>query len=492
MLITPARSPLPRTAPEAQGIAAAAVLQFVEALDRQVHELHSFMLLRHGAVVAEGWWTPYHADDPHALYSVSKSFTATAVGLAVSEGHFSLSDPVVSFFPEYGIFGRDDFLASMTVEHLLTMTTGQALDSWQIMVERADNDWINTFFNVPVVHAPGTRFFYNNGATYLLSAIVQRTTGMNLSEYLQPRLFEPLGIAAAGWERSPQGIAVGAYGLSIRTEDVARFGQLHLQKGRWGEQQILPEDWIAAATAMQVQNGNSAEANDSTQGYGYQFWRCRHNAYRASGVFGQYCVVLPDQDAVVAFTAGLDIFDAQQPLDLIWELLLPAMRAHPLPIDATAQAALTARTGSLALSVVAGQPASPASAEVMGRTYRFDANPLTIETITVFNTQTGWRIQVTTTAGADSFPCGYKNWERGTVTTLFRNSWWSASLRTQVATSGAWTNDDRFSMLVRLVETPYFYALAFDWVADEILLEVQINVTLESPAPLLLIGRRDL
>ncbi|MDX2139480.1 MAG: serine hydrolase [Chloroflexota bacterium] len=483
---------LPRTTPEAQGIASAAILQFVDALDRHVHELHSFMLLRHGVVITEGWWSPYRAKDRHTLYSVSKSFTSTAVGFAVSEGRFSINDPVVSFFPTYDVARQGEFLAAMTVEHLLTMTTGQTQDSWQTMVERADNDWINTFFDVPVVHAPGTQFLYNNGATYLLSAIVQQTTGMNLIEYLQPRLFEPLGIDGATWESSPQGISVGAYGLSLCTEDIARFGQLYLQGGRWGDRQLLPQAWIDAAAAAQVENGNRTEASDSSQGYGYQFWRCRHNAYRASGVFGQYCVMMPDQDAVVVFTAGLDIFDAQQPLDLIWEIILPAMCASPLPMDAAAQAALSARVSSLARPVSAGQSVSPASTEVVGRTYRFDANPLLIEAITLRNAPSGWTVQVATATGEDSFPCGYGSWEHGTVSTLFKNAWWSATLRTQVATSGAWTNDDCFSMLVRLVETPYFYALTFNWVEDALLLEVHINVTLESPAPLLLLGRRDL
>src|SRR5258705_4559133 len=204
------RYELPRTSPEHRGITSSAILQFVEALERQIHEMHSFMLLRHGSVVAEGWWSPYSAVSPHVLFSVSKSFTSTAVGLAVAEGYFSIDDPVLSFFPDEMPTEASDLLAAMRVRHLLTMTSGQAIDTWGFMVDRPDGNWIKGFFTVPVVHEPGTQFVYNTGATYMLSAIVQKTTGMKIVDYLQPRLIEPLGIRNASWHESPQGItAVG-------------------------------------------------------------------------------------------------------------------------------------------------------------------------------------------------------------------------------------------------------------------------------------------
>lgn len=188
---------LPRATPESQGIASAAVLQFIETLQSQLHEIHSFMLLRHGKVVAEGWWSPYAHEHPHLLFSLSKSFTSTAVGFAVTEGHFSIDDPVLSFFSEETPVDRSHGLATMRVRHLLTMSTGQAVDTWSFMVNRPDGDWIKGFLKVPVLHTPGTHFVYNTGATYMLSAIVQKTTGMKLIDYLQPRLFAPLGIASA-------------------------------------------------------------------------------------------------------------------------------------------------------------------------------------------------------------------------------------------------------------------------------------------------------
>src|SRR5262245_47222151 len=334
---TTAEYRLQRSQPEHEGIASSVILQFVEALDSQVHEMHSFMLLRHGHVLAEGWWSPCRPDYPHLMFSVSKSFTSTAVGIAVTEGRLALDDRVLTFFPDDKPAEVSDFLAVMSVRHLLTMTTGHAVDTWPFQVECSDGNWIKAFLNVPVVHPPGTYFLYNTGATYILSAIVEKTTGMKLIDYLQPRLFDPLGIQNATWQESPQGIAAGGYGLSIKTEDLARFGQLYLQKGRWKDRQILPEAWVEAATAARVVGSDSAGQSDWMQGYGYQFWRCRHDAYQASGVFGQGCIVMPKQDAVLAFTGGIDVLEVQQVLDIVWEILLPAFELGQLAEDSVVQ-----------------------------------------------------------------------------------------------------------------------------------------------------------
>ncbi|MEO8610828.1 MAG: serine hydrolase [Chloroflexota bacterium] len=476
---------LNRNSPESQGIASSAVLRFVEALESQIHEIHSFMLLRHGDVVAEGWWSPYGRESPHMLYSVSKSFTATAVGLALTEGYFAIDDLVLPFFPDEAPIEPNDFLSAMTVRHLLSMSTGHAEDTFPYMVDRPDGNWIKGFFGVPVLHAPGTHFLYNTGATYILSAIVQKATGMKLIDYLEPRLFEPLGIEKATWEESTQGFAVGGYGLSVKTEDIAHFGQLYLQKGMWQGNRILPEAWVEAATTTQISNGNSSAQNDATQGYGYQFWRSRHNSYRGIGVFGQYCIVMPDQDVVIVMTGGLDIFDAYQPLDLIWEILLPAMQADALPDDAQAHDALTKKLSGLNMAPVQGHAASSILPQVSGRTYAVDANVFEIETVTLDFTVSGCTVTIKTAAGEETFPCGYGVWQRG-QTALFNDSRWFSDAPQPVAVSGAWTADDCFTMVVRLYETPFFHTLLYHFVGDELLLEMRVNVTFDSTRPLLL------
>ncbi len=343
---------LPRSLPEEQAVSSRAIAAFVQAVEAEKLELHSFMLLRHGRVAAEGWWHPYRADLPHMLYSLSKSFTSTAIGMAVGEGLLSVNDPVVSFFPDDLPDDLDSRMASMRVRHLLTMTTGHADDAMTRMRAAHPHHLARGFLHSTVEFAPGTHFSYNNGATYMLSAILQQASGQTLFDYLQPRLFQPLGIVGATWTKCSRGINMGAFGLSLKTEDIAKFGQLYLQRGLWQGNRILSESWIeeAASPFLPVESGS---VSDWEQGYGYQFWRCRHRAYRGDGAFGQFCVVMPEQDAVLAITSGVS--DMQAVLNCVWEHLLPALgRAAADP--ATAEEAATG--GSAATDSATGEEAA--------------------------------------------------------------------------------------------------------------------------------------
>lgn len=317
---------LPRATPESQGVSTEAIIKFIRAADDQVKSMHSFMLLRHGKVVAEAWWSPESADKPHVLWSLSKSFTSTAVGLAVHERKLSIEDPVIGFFPDALPINPSENLQKMRVKDLLTMSTGHAEEP----NVRSSQDWIKTFLAHPVEHQPGSFFRYNTPATFMQSAIVQKVTGQTVVEYLQSRLLDPLGIQPPRWDANPQGISLGGYGLYLTTEDIAKFGQLYLQKGTWESQQLIPREWIEQATSKQVSNGQNA-ASDWNQGYGFQFWRCRHNAYRGDGKDGQFCVVLPDQDAVVVMTANTTNMQSQ--LNLVWDHLLDGFKTGELPED---------------------------------------------------------------------------------------------------------------------------------------------------------------
>lgn len=331
---------MPRSSPESQGVSSQAIIDFIETADAQVNSMHSFILVRHGQVVAEAWWQPESPDKPHVLWSLSKSFTSTAVGLAVSEGKLSIDDPVLKFFPEEAPSTPSDNLKAMRVRDLLTMSTGHQ-DEPNV---RESKEWRKTFLNSVVPHKPGTHFKYNTPATYMQSAIVQKVTGEKVVDYLTPRLFEPLGIEKPKWDESPEGVSLGGYGLYLKTEDIAKFGQLYLQKGKWNGKQIVPVDWIDQATSKQVSNG-SDPSRDWDQGYGFQFWRCRHGAYRGDGKDGQFCVVLPEQDAVVAITANTG--DMQAELNVVWDKLLPAFSDKPLPENAPNVAKLSELTKQL-------------------------------------------------------------------------------------------------------------------------------------------------
>ena len=331
---------LPRGSAESQGVSSAAIRAFVETANEKIDTLHSIMIVRHGHVVAEGWWKPESADKPHVLHSLSKSFTSTAVGFAVAEGKLSVDDLVLKFFPEEAPAERSNNLKQMRVRDLLTMSTGHQ-DEPKF---NAESSWVKTFLAHPVPHKPGAHFQYNSPATYMCSAIVQKVTGQTVLDYLKPRLFEPLGIENPEWGTSPEGITVGGWGLHVRTEDIAKFGQLYLQKGKWNDRQLIPPSWIEQATARQVSNG-SDPARDWDQGYGFQFWRCRHGAFRGDGAFGQFCVVLPEQDAVIVITA--DTKDMQAELNVVWDKLLPAFHSKALPANADEESKLKRSLESL-------------------------------------------------------------------------------------------------------------------------------------------------
>ncbi|TWT43587.1 6-aminohexanoate-dimer hydrolase [Thalassoglobus neptunius] len=320
---------LPKSTPESQGVSSKGLLEFIETADREVDSMHSFMLVRNGYVVAEAWWEPESPQKPHILWSLSKSFTSTAIGLAVEEGKLSINDPVLDYFPESSPEDVSSNLKAMRIRDLLTMTTGHQ-DEVNL---RNESDWIKAFLAHPVPHKPGTHFRYNTPATFMLSAILQKVTGETVVEYLGPRLFEPLGIQFPQWDANPQGISIGGYGLYLRTEDIAKFGQLYLQRGKWNGEQLIPEEWIAEATSKQVSNGSNP-SSDWDQGYGFQFWRCRHDAFRGDGKDGQFCIVIPEYNAAVAITANTR--NMQSELNIVWDKLLPALSNSPLAADEAA------------------------------------------------------------------------------------------------------------------------------------------------------------
>jgi Beta-lactamase class C and other penicillin binding proteins len=312
---------LRRATPEQAGIDANGIGRFIRHLRMMNVNLHSFMLLRNGHVVAEGYAPPFGADTLHPIFSVSKSFTSSAVGIAIGEGLFSLDDRIVDLFPDKLAGEVHPFTAMMTVRHLLSMQTVHR-GSTRTDVE----DWVASFLNTPPAHPPGTVFAYDTTATHTLCAIIQRRSGMTVHDYLRPRLFDPIGIGRIEWESCPLGINKGGSGIRCTTEDMARFGQLYLQDGVWNGWRILPEGWVAASTAKIVDNSNARMQLEGRQGYGYQFWRGRSGSYCAFGMGGQFILVVPDQQLVLATTANtLQNRDEHQLiLDAFWQWIYPA------------------------------------------------------------------------------------------------------------------------------------------------------------------------
>jgi CubicO group peptidase (beta-lactamase class C family) len=290
--------PLPRSTPASRGVDSRRITAFLDALEALPDpQPHSLMILRHGQVVAQGWWAPYTPDRRQLLYSLSKSFTGAAAAFAYAEGLLRLDDPVVSYFPEFEAEITDPGSRSILVRHLLSMASGHSAEQWDEAVTRDPAEPVRGFLLNSPDREPGSVFAYNQPCTYTIAAIVQRASGQRLVDYLRPRLLDPLGIGDVAWQQQPAGRDIGFTGLHATTDAIATLGQLYLQRGVWDGVQLLSEEWVEQATRPQVDNSGLGWGPDWSRGYGFQFWISRHG-FRGDGAHGQFCLILPEQDAV--------------------------------------------------------------------------------------------------------------------------------------------------------------------------------------------------
>ncbi|NRF95116.1 serine hydrolase [Paenibacillus frigoriresistens] len=374
--------------------------------------------------------------------SISKSFTLTAIGMAVNEGLLSLDDTVISFFPEEVTPSIASNMASLKVRHLLTMSTGHAIDTTPVIA--SNENGAKAFLEIPIVHEPGTAFLYNTGATYMLSAILNKVTGKNLLEILQPRLFEPLGMSGITSLSCPRGIHVGGFGMSIKTEDIAKLGLLYLQKGMRNGERILREEWVKEATAFHVANGIDPDS-DWAQGYGFQFWRCRHDAYRADGAFEQFCIVLPEKEAVIAITGGA--MEMQSILDCVWEHLLPGMSDTPLYEGPEDEEMLERKLNSLSYPVQVIKTASSDDHKWHDKSYEIGPNDAGITQITFHLSNNEFSLTFQDNTETQTLRIGNGHW--------LDSQNYIAREHMKVKASGTWRKKNVLEITLRFVETAY-------------------------------------
>jgi CubicO group peptidase (beta-lactamase class C family) len=385
------------------------------------------------------------------MYSVSKSFTASAIGIAEADGLLSVDDEVLSFFPSYATDAIRANMKGVRVRDLLAMASGHEVDGITVMRNLPSYDWVKLFLEIPIVYPPGTHFLYNSGASFMLSAIIATRTGENLVEYLTPRLFEPLGMAVPPWEKAPSGLDLGATGMRLTTEDLAKLGQLYLQKGLWNGQRVLSEDWVERATSVQVDNSGSDAAIDWRQGYGFQFWRSQHDSYRADGAHGQFSLIFPALDLVVAITEGSET--TQATLDAVWELLLPGVLAEPLPSDPDAVAALASTASALELPVPAFLPADPArAAAVTGRSIELSFTTLGFESVSLAFDDSSISLTAHHRDGwSETVPAGRTEWLAGST-----RAWAQYELTEAALSSKAgWIDENTLEIHQQCIDTPY-------------------------------------
>jgi len=457
---------LERAEPRDVDVNAVAVEAFLDDAAATGLEIHGLMLHRAGRVVAEGWWWPYRADRPRIMHSATKSVTASAIGMALDEGRFKLQDKVVSFFPEYLPAAVDDKLAAMTVEDLLTMRAGHAAETSGALWRGIDTSWTAEFFKIPVVHQPGTTYMYTSAASYMLSAILTRVTGVTLHDYLKPRFFAPLGITGEHWDIGPDNINPGGNGLTLKTVDLLKLGVLHAQGGLWQGRRILSEAWINQATRPH------GEGN-----YGYQWVTAADGAYLALGMFMQFVMVFPQHQATLAIVGakqeGSDAF-------------LPVVQRHfprafqkTLAEDAAALADERLRTR---LAAVARKPAivsyrSTKPAQISGRTYRVEPNAVGVTAIR-FDFENGCCVFRLMEADAEyRVTCGLRDWIETETDVPGRELHHGYALqRARVVAGARWLDESTLEMTWIFAETAFRDTVVCRFEQDRASLDRSVNV----------------
>lgn len=360
------------SSPECVGIPSRAILRFLETIDRERTCMHGVLLVRNGQVAAEGYWAPYSAASMHRMYSVSKSFVSLAIGLMSDEGLLNLDDPITKYLPDKLPQSVPPWIARSTIRDLAMMATAHSGTTYSFN----DEDWAWTFFNTPPSHPPGTIFAYDTSATVVLNTIVERLSAMPFLEYMRPKLLEPMGCSSESWcIQTPDGTSWGGSGVICPLRDMAKLAFLCMNGGRWGDQQLISEQYISAATAKQIDNSLTGEV-----GYGYQIWREMANGFGFRGMASQLAMCFPDQDflfACIANTLGGGGTGAgiSQPM---WEELYASLADGPLPEDAEGHALLQEKIGQLEILPQDGEPTSPVAESVNGVWYEMRENPMGI------------------------------------------------------------------------------------------------------------------
>ncbi len=302
---------------ESVGIDSSVISKMTEEMSYRGINIHSLMILRHGKVACEAWSKPLTPEMPHMVYSVSKSFLATAYGFALDEGKITRDTKLLDVFPELRSKNNDKYLEKLTIHHLLCMTAGKQTS---IRGSKSDN-WLKLFVDAKWIFEPGTSWRYVNDNYYVASKMLCRVLGMSITEYLTPRLYEPLGMDVPFWEHSPEGVEAGGWGLMLKTEDIAKLILCYQNKGVFDGVQVIPAKWTKEATGFISDNSVSEKAADASAGYGCGFWRCAGmpNTYRCEGMFCQYAISFEDYDACLVMTS--EHSDLQETLDVIWKYM---------------------------------------------------------------------------------------------------------------------------------------------------------------------------
>lgn len=459
------RKEFERVTPESVGINSETIEWLLDQLESDFTEPHGLMIMRHGKICAEGWWSPYAPGIRHGQQSHSKTYAATAVGIAYTEGLLTLDEKVIDIFPEEAPEHPSENLQKLTVKDVLCMGCG--MDT----MPAPTKDWIRDFLAIPVNHEPGTTYMYNSVGSTLLGAIVRKKTGLGLHAYLRPRLYDKIGIFSDNhiWLNMPDGMEVGGGGLYATTEDNLRLMKLYADDGVWEGERILAPDYVKLATTLQNESAtealNNPPATDNFLGYGFQIWMCQpKGVYRADGAMGQFTIVVPDKDMIIAITENAaGAHWAQKTLDVMWEFLDKIAQDVTVCENPKAAQRLQRRMSCLALPRVHYAPYSPVIREVDGKKYEVKQGSFSFDGMGFGRFMSGAKAaepirDFSFVFGPDNVVLDYSDGQKHLHLTaaLDGTRRWNAigeEVICQALVSGAWVECSVFELTLRWIET---------------------------------------
>lgn len=458
---------LPRDRPSSLGLSSRAIERLISAFDAADIELHSFMLARRGIVAAEGWWAPYGPERVHMLHSVTKALTATAIGIAVSEGRFSLSDKVVDFFPGRAPANASPALNHMRVRDLLTQSSGHDKGVSGSQWRHIQTSWIDEFLKIPVPHEPGTHFQYSSATSFMLSAILTKTTGLSMHDYLVPRLFDPLGMSSVRWDVGPEGINPGGNGASATTSDLLKLAILYQNGGVWNGQRILSEAWMEGMSI-----------SEDWRPYGYHWWVLpRTPGFFAFGAFGQYGFVFPEQEIALAITAAVPGSISRPDIGippLVWTHLPEIVSGDG---DADADDRLARRMLRLELPPLSGQSTIPEANGFHGR-FIADQNEDAITAIDVLESGDVCTLRIAIGTAVHTVHASLDGAPLESVTTLpgfgLHHGYEPALMKTSA--SARWTDANELVVQCRFYETAFCDLFRLKVDGDQLEFSRSVNV----------------
>ena len=476
---------LQHVTPESVGVKSAALKAFIDEINEKRLGLQSFTVVRHDKVCAQGFFKPYSKEYPHVLYSMSKSFTSTAVGFAVADGLLSVDDKIYKFFPEY----KNAKLPpnnKLTVEMLLTMRSDKLIT---FLDEKNKHDWIKQYFDAPFFAPPNTKFNYISENTFMLSAIVSRVTGKSIADYLYEKLFEPLGIEKPFWETDGNGYCAGGWGLYMKSEDIAKCFLPYIHGGKWIDgTQLIPAEWVKTATAKHTDSVHDGFI-DNMCGYGYQFWRNPvSNSFRADGLFGQRCFMFPNYDALVVLNCGES--EDYKVMKVFWKYFPECFQNDSLEEDEKAYASLVETIENCKVEDLPAKPRNAAAEHaVNGKIIKCKSNKyasvISISVLNMLYRKPGNINAMKFDFDDDGLAFTWSEKEYTNVIRAGMNGEYAESeitlgdLHYHTYSKAAWQEDGTLKLWIRPVETAHVRKFTFEFSADKVKIKNEMSPTFE-------------